>query len=73
MISMPSLLLILAIVILLFGTKKLKNLGSDLGGAFKGFKKALDDGESKEKNVEDKSDSDVIEGEVVEEKKSKKK
>jgi len=44
-ISMWQLLIILLIVILLFGTKKLKSLGSDLGGAVKGFKKALDDGE----------------------------
>lgn len=38
-----SLLLILAIVLLIFGTKRLKNLGGDLGGAIKGFKKALSD------------------------------
>ncbi len=42
-ISVGSLLLILAIVLLLFGTKKLKNLGGDLGGAIKGFKKAMSD------------------------------
>jgi sec-independent protein translocase protein TatA len=42
-ISPWSLLLILAIVLLLFGTKRLKGLGGDLGGAIKGFKKAMDD------------------------------
>lgn len=42
------LLIILAIVLLVFGGKKLKTLGSDLGGAFRGFKKAMSDGESEE-------------------------
>ena len=37
-ISIWSLLLIFAIVLLLFGTKKLRNIGSDLGGAIKNFK-----------------------------------
>lgn len=66
-----QLVVILVIVILLFGTKKLKSLGTDLGGALKGFKKAVNDEESKpvdkieEKN---KDDSTIIEGEVVKEK-----
>jgi len=38
-----QLLLILAIVIVIFGAKRLKNLGSDLGGAVKGFKTAVKD------------------------------
>ncbi|NNF17830.1 MAG: twin-arginine translocase TatA/TatE family subunit [Gammaproteobacteria bacterium] len=38
-----SLLLILLIVVLVFGTKKLKSLGSDVGGAVKGFRKAMND------------------------------
>jgi sec-independent protein translocase protein TatA len=37
-------LIVLAIVILVFGTKKLKNIGSDLGGAVKGFKDGMKDG-----------------------------
>lgn len=37
-------LIVLAIVVLVFGTKKLKNLGSDLGGAVKGFKDGMRDG-----------------------------
>ncbi|MGH1485590.1 MAG: twin-arginine translocase TatA/TatE family subunit [Cellvibrionaceae bacterium] len=50
-ISIWQLLIILAIVVLLFGTKKLKGIGGDLGGAVKGFKKALgDDSENKESN-----------------------
>ena len=39
-------LIVLVIVLLVFGTKKLKNLGSDLGGAVKGFKDGLKDGAS---------------------------
>lgn len=46
--SISHLIVVLVIVLLLFGTKKLKNLGSDLGGAIKGFKSALSDGEKKE-------------------------
>ena len=37
-------LIVLVIVLLIFGTKKLKNMGSDLGGAVKGFKDGLKDG-----------------------------
>lgn len=37
-------LIVLVIIILVFGTKKLKNMGSDLGGAVKGFKDGLRDG-----------------------------
>ncbi len=44
-ISIWQLLIVLAIVLLLFGTKRLKNMGNDLGSAFKGFKKALSDDE----------------------------
>ena len=40
-----QLILILVIVILLFGTKKLRNMGGDLGEAFKNFKKAVKDGD----------------------------
>ncbi|MDL0431227.1 twin-arginine translocase TatA/TatE family subunit [Marinobacter sp. TBZ242] len=49
-ISIWQLLIVLGIVILLFGTKKLRNIGSDLGGAIRGFKKSMSD--------EDKKDSD---------------
>lgn len=44
--SMWQILIILAIVLLIFGTKKLRNLGGDLGGAIKGFKNAMRDGEA---------------------------
>lgn len=40
-ISVGSLLIVLVIVMLLFGTKRLRNVGSDLGGALSGFRKAV--------------------------------
>lgn len=45
-----ELVVILAIVILIFGSKRLKNIGKDLGGAIKGFKKSMD-AESSEKTT----------------------
>ena len=46
-----ELVIILAIVILIFGGKRLKNLGSDLGGAIKGFKSSVKDAETEEKET----------------------
>lgn len=43
-------LIVLAIVALVFGTKKLGNIGHDLGTAVRGFKKAMNDGENEEKS-----------------------
>jgi sec-independent protein translocase protein TatA len=61
-ISVWQLLIVLAIVVLLFGTKRLKSLGTDLGGAIKGFKKSISDEEASDsktmteaKPLEDKS------------------
>lgn len=72
-ISIWQLLIILAIVLLLFGTKKLKNIGGDLGGAIRGFKKAVKDGEDAGKDgaekLEEKQEN-VIEGEVTHKEKS---
>ena len=45
-ISIWQLLILLAVVILIFGTKKLKNIGGDLGGAIKGFKSAVKEGDA---------------------------
>ncbi|MEH6358323.1 MAG: twin-arginine translocase TatA/TatE family subunit [Pseudomonadales bacterium] len=45
-ISIWQLLIVLAIVVLLFGTKRLKGMGGDLGNAVKGFKKAMDTDEA---------------------------
>ena len=47
-ISIWQLLIILLIVMLVFGTKRLKSLGGDLGGALKSFRKAMDTDESKD-------------------------
>ena len=48
-----ELVIILAIVILIFGGKRLKNLGSDLGGAIKGFKSSVKDAETEEEKEEE--------------------
>lgn len=70
-----SLILILVIVVLLFGTKRLRSMGSDLGSALKNFKKSVkegqddDDQESHDK-LESKQSS-VIEGEVTSKDKNK--
>jgi len=59
-VSPWSILVILLIVVLLFGTKKLRNVGGDLGSALKGFKKALNDDDSNaEKNAADKDKNDA--------------
>jgi len=55
-ISIWQLLIILVIVALIFGTKKLRGIGGDLGGAVKGFKNALND-DSKDGESESEVDS----------------
>lgn len=68
-ISIWQLLIILAIVLVLFGTKRLKNIGSDLGGAVKGFKKAVTDEEKKaEQQKIAQNEEKVIEGEALRDK-----
>ena len=68
-ISIWQLLIILAIVLLLFGAKRLRNLGGDLGAAVKGFRSAVKEGdeESKEpeKRIASEKQGTVIEGEVT--------
>lgn len=60
-ISIWQLLIILAIVVLLFGTKRLRSMGTDLGGAIKGFRKSLNseeedtDGEKEQPATEQKT------------------
>jgi sec-independent protein translocase protein TatA len=56
-----DLIIILIIVLLLFGGKRLKNIGGDLGSAIKGFKKSMKDGEGNK--LDDKDD--IIEAKVV--------
>jgi sec-independent protein translocase protein TatA len=58
-ISIWQLLIVLGIIILVFGTKKLRNVGSDLGGAVKGFKQAV--------NEEDKDEKDKSQAKVTHE------
>ena len=54
-----QLLIILLIVLAIFGTKKLRNMGSDLGGAVKGFRKAMNEAdETAEKLENDAKDAD---------------
>lgn len=50
-----ELIIILVIVLLLFGGKRLKNIGGDLGGAIKGFKKSMKDGESEDTIIDAKA------------------
>lgn len=50
-ISIWQLLIILVIVLLLFGTKRLKSIGSDLGNAVKGFRAAMSDGEKSDEEA----------------------
>ena len=66
-ISIWQLLIVLVIVLLLFGTKKLRNIGGDLGGAIKNFKGAVKDGKQVDEKAEqvDQEPSPVIEGEAV--------
>lgn len=72
-ISIWQLLIILVIVMLLFGTKKLRNIGSDLGSTLKGFRSAMGEaeGDNKAKDVdsklEEKSEGDVIDAESFQE------
>jgi sec-independent protein translocase protein TatA len=59
MVGMRELIIILVIVLLVFGTKRLANIGSDLGGAIKGFKKGMKDEDAKPETLDQKkSDSD---------------
>lgn len=73
-IGIWQLLIVLVLVILIFGTKKLKNVGGDLGGAIKSFKKAVKDEDkggsttAAEPAQLNQAEEDVIEGQKVEEK-----
>ncbi|MFM1892449.1 MAG: sec-independent protein translocase protein TatA [Pseudomonadota bacterium] len=67
-ISIWQLLIILVIVLLLFGTKRLRNLGSDLGNAVKGFRKAMDEKDKEPEKLEQAEKDDAIEGQATREK-----
>jgi sec-independent protein translocase protein TatA len=68
-LSVTHLLVVLAIVIVVFGTKRLRNIGADLGGAIKGFREALKEGEESNNPAENKNGA--IEGEVTSKKSDK--
>ncbi|MGG7449022.1 Sec-independent protein translocase subunit TatA [Kosakonia oryzendophytica] len=57
-ISIGQLLIIAVIVVLLFGTKKLGSIGSDLGKSIKGFKKAMSDDDKDDKQDQSAQDAD---------------
>ena len=61
--SMTQLLIVLVIVILVFGTKRLKNVGGDLGDAIKSFRNAMKEG-GEEKALSEK-EGETLEGEIT--------
>jgi sec-independent protein translocase protein TatA len=58
-ISWPQLLIILVIVLAIFGTKRLRTLGSDLGSAVKGFRGAMKEAEEEKDQLRDDSKEDA--------------
>lgn len=71
-ISIWQLLIVLLIIVLLFGTKKLRNIGSDLGSAIKHFRSAVKDTDdsrdpSEPQKLEEHPPGSVIEGELAKE------
>ncbi len=61
-LSVTHLLVVLAIAMVVFGTKRLRNIGADLGGAIKGFREAMKEGEEgKSATTKD----EAIEGEIT--------
>lgn len=73
MISTGQIIVILVVVLLLFGTKRLRNIGSDLGAAIKGFKKSMNDGEqeAQQKPPADQQPGRVIDNNTVAQDKQK--
>ena len=57
-------LIVLVIVLLVFGTKKLRNIGSDLGGAVKGFKEGMKEGDATASG--DSAQQKIVNGETIE-------
>ena len=71
-LSITHLLIVLAVVVIIFGTKKLRNIGSDLGGAVKGFKDGMktDEADKKPDQITTEKTGQTIEGEVKDKQKS---
>lgn len=65
-------LIVLLIVVLVFGTSKLKNLGRDLGGGIKGFKEGLKEGQEETKKVTDDSKANTVDVTATEKSEAKK-
>jgi sec-independent protein translocase protein TatA len=65
-------LIVLAIVVLIFGTKKLKSAASDIGGAVKDFKKAMSDDDKPSEESQKRLESDEQDAEFPEQKKKNK-
>jgi len=74
-IGMRELLIILLVVLLVFGAKKLRTIGSDLGSAVKGFKQSMNEGEEEgRKQIQsDAADADFAENQKAEKKDADKK
>ena len=70
-IGIWQLVIIAVIVIVLFGTKKLRGIGGDLGGAIKGFKKAIKEEDTSSPELDKKSDANFKEEQKMEAEKSK--
>lgn len=60
-ISPWQILVVLLVVLLIFGTRKLRNIGSDLGGAIKGFKRSIKEEDSKTNGAEKMAKEDAEE------------
>ena len=58
-ISVWQLLIVLLIVVLLFGTKKLRSIGQDMGGAVRGFREAMSDAEKGEDKKDDEATAEL--------------
>ena len=63
-------LVVLVIVLLVFGTKKLRNIGADLGGAVRGFKEGVKGDEEKKPAGEIAATGNTVEGEVKDKQKT---
>lgn len=69
--SLTQLLIVLAIVVLIFGTKKLRNMGGDLGSAIKNFKSSMKDGEAEANKTAERLSADDASAPKPESEKSK--
>ena len=58
-ISWPQLLIVLVIVLAIFGTKRIRNLGSDLGSVVKGFRSSMSEAEEAKEQLNDDSPADA--------------